>query len=242
MLTRLSAAVALAAAATFLAATPASAAGPGCTRTGCVVAHSTGTIHGRSGGPARTAGGHRGGAKAPPPCPPTIACGSITLGNAAAPAPIPTSAWADDARNQLQLPVPGINTAPARKTYVRLKTGLWVDKGTFTTFTASAGTPGQTVTAIAKPKNVTWDMGENAIACNSAGDRAGKTCGYTYARSSAAQPGKAYQISATITWDVSWTCTGACDAPAGTYPDPTMSMTSTATLAVGEIQTESRPG
>lgn len=240
MLTRLSAAVAIAAAATFLGAAPASAAGPGCTQTGCVVAHNTGTIQGHANGPVRTSG-HRRAGKAPPPCPPTIPCGSITLGTPATPPPTPTIDWAYDARNQLQLPVPDIHTAPAPKTYVRLKTGLWV-RGAFATFRASAGAGGQRVTAIARPKSVTWNMGENAITCNSAGDPDGNTCSYTYARSSAAQPGGAYQISATVTWEVSWICRGACDATSGTYPDPTMSMTNTAALAVGEIQTESRPG
>lgn len=241
MLTRLSAAVAIAVAATFLAAAPASAAGPGCNQTGCVVAHNTNTIPGRATGPVHTRGG-KGGGKAPPPCPPAVACGAITLGAAAAPPPTPTIDVAYDARNQLQLPAPHVHTAPRQKTYVRLKTALWVDRADFAPVTAPAAVPGQTVTAIAKPKSVTWDMGENAVSCDTAGDPTGNTCSYTYARSSAAQPGGAYQISATVTWDVSWTCTGACDTPAGTYPDPTMSMTTHTTLTVGEIQTVSRPG
>jgi hypothetical protein len=235
-------AVAIAVAATVLGAAPASAAGPGCAGTGCVAAHSTGTIPGRATGPARTGGGHRGGGHAPPPCPPTMACGSITFGAPAPVARVPTIDVAYDARNRLQLPAPRIHTLPGRKTYVRLRTGLWVDRADFAPRSAPAQVPGQTVTAIAKPRSVTWNMGENTITCTSPGDPAGRTCGYTYARSSATQPGRAYPISATVTWDVSWTCTGACDAPAGTYPDPTMSMTTNATLPVGEIQTESRPG
>ena len=34
------------------------------------------------------------------------------------------------------------------------------------------------------------------------------TCGYTYDRSSAGQPGGAYRVTVTITWDITWTGTG----------------------------------
>lgn len=234
--------IAITVAATLLGAVPASAAGPGCAGTGCVVAHSTGTIPGRVTGPAPTTTGGKRGGKAPPPCPPTIACGAITLGTPAPPPRVPTIDVAYDARNQLQLPAPSVHTSPGQRTYVRLRTGLWVNQADFATVRAPATVPGQTVTAIARPRDVAWNMGERTVTCGSAGDPAGQSCGYTYARSSAAQPGRAYPISATVTWDVSWTCTGACDAPAGTYPDPTMSMTTPATLQVGEIQTQARPG
>jgi hypothetical protein len=102
--------------------------------------------------------------------------------------------------------------------------------------------PGQTVTAIATPKDVTWKMGEGTVTCTTAGSRNGTGCGYTYQRSSANQPGGKYAISATVTWNIYWTCEGVCDAATGNFEYPTVSMTSNADLAVGEVQTESRPG
>jgi hypothetical protein len=158
------------------------------------------------------------------------------------PVRIPTVDVAYNARNQLVLPAPHVHTSPAGRTYVQLRTGLWVDRADFAREDVAAAVPGQTVTAIATPKNITWNMGEGSVTCQTAGSRRGTSCGYTYQRSSAGQPGGRYAITTTVTWDVYWTCAGACDAPNGTFDVPTMSMTTNTTLAVGEVQTESRPG
>jgi hypothetical protein len=165
---------------------------------------------------------------------------------AAAPAPpqrIPTIDVAYNAQNQLVLPAPHVHTSPAGKTYVELRTGLWVNPGDFAHEEAPATVPGQTVTAIAEPKDITWKMGEGrSVTCKTAGRPNGTRCGYTYHRSSASQPGGKYAIAVTVTWNVYWTCQGACDAAQGTYAQPTMAMTTNTTLAVGEVQTQSRPG
>lgn len=249
MLTRLSSAIAIAIVATgviiALDAAPASASqGPGCTRTGCLQPHVTKTYT-TSGRPGRSNGGGGGGGKVtPPPCPPGNVCGTKTVGNGPAPAvQVRTIDVAYDARNQLQVPVPHLHTSPRNRTYVQLRTGLWLDRGDYAKETASASAGGQTVTAIGEPASVTWNMGESSVICHTAGRRGTTKCGYTYQRSSADRPNGKYAISVTVTWNVRWTCTGVgCDAAGGTYPVPTMSMTSNATLAVGEVQTESRPG
>jgi hypothetical protein len=146
------------------------------------------------------------------------------------------------ARNQLVLPAPTLNTSPTGKTYVQLRTALWVNPGQYVTKTAIAAVPGQTVTAYGVPDNITWNMGEGTVVCHAAGSRRGTQCGYTYQRSSANRPGGKYAISVSITWNVHWECAGACDANYGTFDPPTMTMTTNDTLAVGEVQTESRPG
>jgi hypothetical protein len=148
------------------------------------------------------------------------------------------------ARAKLDLPHPTVHTSPPNKTYVQIRTGLWIDQGDFGTFTADATAGGTTVRAIASPKYVTWHMGESTVTCDTAGSRSGKTCGYTYQRSSAGQPNGKYAISVTTTWDVSWVCVqGTCDAGRGDWgPNSTMSKTTDTALAVGEVQTESRPG
>jgi hypothetical protein len=250
MLTKFSSAIAITvlttgAAVAFDAAPAAAAGGPcgGAVGSACssagrrIPGH---TIPHRAGG----GGGGGGGKAAPMPCPGAVNCNALGAG-AAAPAPpqqIPTIDVAYNAKNQLQLPAPHVHTSPAGKTYVRLRTGLWVDPGDFAREEAPAAVPGQTVTAIARPKDITWNMGESTITCKTAGSSRGTRCGYEYKRSSAGQPDGKYAISVTVTWDVYWTCAGACDAAQGTYAEPTMSMTTDTTLAVGEVQTESRPG
>ena len=132
--------------------------------------------------------------------------------------------------------MPVVHTAPAGKTYVRMRTSLWVDGfNVVQTDPVSAGA--QRVQATAEPTAVKWDLGEKQLTCNNAGSKNGKTCYYTYQRSSAGQPGGSYKITATIVWRVTWTCEGAdCDAgggnlgerPATSPPVP---------LTVSEIQT-----
>jgi hypothetical protein len=246
MLTRFSSAIAIAVLVTgtglTLGAAPALAAGPcgGTPGSAC-----SGTHYTRPGRtvPVRRGGG--GGRKAAPmPCPAAVNCNTAVLGDPAPPQRIPTIDIAYRARNQLKLPAPHVHTSPAGKTYVQLQTGLWVLPGDFARKTAAAPVPGQVVTAIGTPKDVTWNMGESTVTCQTAGRRNGTDCSYTYKRSSAGQPDGKYAISVTVTWNVYWTCEGDCDADAaqGTYAVPTMSMTTNTTLAVGEVQTESRPG
>jgi hypothetical protein len=88
-----------------------------------------------------------------------------------------------------------------------------------------------------EPATVTWDLGETTQTCDNAGSEDGKGCSYTYKRSSAGQPGGAYQITATIRWNVTWSCEGAdCDAAGGGLGQQPMQSAATP-LVVGEIQT-----
>jgi len=156
---------------------------------------------------------------------------------------IPSIDLAFQARGLLQPPPPDIHWTPEPRTYVRLRTGLWIDQEGFgglqTDPPVVAG--GQTVIAIATPKRVEWNLVETTIQCQNAGSPDGTECGYTYQRSSAAQPGGKYQITATVVWGVRWTCEGNCHPGAG-GPLDDISMTATAQLPVDEIQTESQPG
>jgi len=249
MLTRFSSAIAIAVLATgatlAIDVTPASAGGPcGGGPTGSSCANSGRTLPGRTVPARRGGGGGGGGGKAAPmPCPGAVNCNALGAGDApAAVQRVPTIDVAYNAQNQLQLPAPHVHTSPDGKTYVELRTALWVDQADFARETAPATVPGQTVTAIATPQSVTWKMGEGTVTCQTAGSPRGRGCGYTYKRSSAGQPEGKYAISVTVTWNVYWTCVGDCDAAQGTYAEPTMSMTTNTTLAVGEVQTQSRPG
>jgi hypothetical protein len=161
-----------------------------------------------------------------------------------APAPvqrIPSIDLAQQARGDLELPAPHIHWSPQPRTYVELRTGLWVDPADFGRFDKSVTAGGQVVTAHATPKYVTWNLVETTIHCRNAGGADGTACGYTYQHSSADHPDGTYHITATITWGVTWNCAGDCDPGAGSALDD-ISMASAAQLPVDEIQTESQPG
>ncbi|GGT87595.1 hypothetical protein [Actinomadura citrea] len=206
----------------------------------------SGVTGGRGGGGGGgTGGGGTGGVSGPvaPPAPEGLTDNQAVdgvdgPGGGAPPPPAPPDTWTlvQQARASAQFPVPTVHTAPKGKTFVRLRTSLWVDG--FTVVQTQPITVGaQTVQATANPSSVTWNLGETQIVCQDAGSKDGKTCGYTYTRASAGQPGGAWQITATITWKITWTCQGAdCDAAGGALDDQTMTSQPTP-LVVSEIQT-----
>jgi hypothetical protein len=60
---------------------------------------------------------------------------------------------------------------------------------------------------------------------------ASPTCGHAYERSSAGQPGGAYRVTATITWDITWTSTGGAGGVM-----PPLQTTAAAQFRVAESQ------
>ncbi|GAA3943752.1 hypothetical protein GCM10023085_27120 [Actinomadura viridis] len=194
------------------------------------------------GGGSPTTGGGGGGGPIPTPTRTGEDGGGfeVEIDDPPNPAPPATIDLAQRARDSAQLPTPTVHTSPEGKTYVRVRTALWVE-GFVTVQTEPITVGGQTIQATATPKSVTWSLGETTLSCNSAGSANDTTCGHSYQRSSSGQPGGAYQITATINWGLTWTCTGAeCDSASGTLED--LSMTSPPTpLVVDEIQTNTRP-
>jgi hypothetical protein len=195
---------------------------------------------GSGGGTGTGTGGGNSGPWVPPPpegLTPDEAQGVIGVPGAdPAPAPPATADLVAMAQADAEFPMPTVHTAPADKTFVRLRTTLWVD-GFQNVQTEPITVGAQTIQLTAKPKSVTWDMGEKKFVCADAGTKDGKTCNYTYKRSSASEPGGSYKITATITWEVGWTCTGDdCDSAGGALPDNPLTSAPTP-LVVGEIQT-----
>jgi hypothetical protein len=222
-----------------------SSAAPLCLPDACATSRET--IPG-SGGTTGGDEGGGGGSTGPGLGCPTIG-GRITCTDGPAPAAVDTTPTIDvvyEARDRLLLPKPTIHTAPSPRTYVQLRTELSVDPDDVADVTAhaqvpeGAAVPDQAVTVQATDATVTWDMGEGrTVTCKGTA-----ACDYTYQRSSARMATHKYTITVTVSWRVSWTCVGdACDGDGdgGTMDDP-ISMQNTATLAVGEIQTESKPG
>lgn len=213
-----------------------------CDATSCTA---SGTQPGDDAAPDPAGGG--GGVIGPDPCAGDPLCGSGGITGPAAPA-VSTADVVQVAMDSMSRPRPQLHTSPRTRTYVGLRTFLWVDRAQWRTQTATASVDGQTVSARSVPTAVEWNLGEKIITCTGRGtpynpdgpmDQPG-SCTYTYQRSSAGQPGRKYQISATIKWRVSWTCTGACDTAGGDLG--LLSSTTVAQLPVGEIQTGSQAG
>ena len=120
----------------------------------------------------------------------------------------------------LQLPDPVIRSSPAPGALqlTRLPVWLWVAANVWQPQSKTAQVPGEAVTATATPVSAAWAMGNGTtVTCQgpgtayAAGDNpsaASPTCGYTYQASSAGQPGGAYKVTVTITWDITWAGAG----------------------------------
>jgi hypothetical protein len=146
-------------------------------------------------------------------CPVTVGAPAGGGGRPAPPAPAVLAALA---RQYLVLPGPVIRSSPAQNALqlTNLPTWLWINPSEWVPKSRTATVPGESVTATAIPVSVAWHPGDGStVTCHGAGtpytsaDNPGSAspdCGHTYTRSSAGQPGGAFQASATITWDITW--------------------------------------
>ena len=122
------------------------------------------------------------------------------------------------AASRLVLPRPEVVVNPAAPApqLVMLPTWLWVEAAWWSVSrSASASVPTVTVTATATPVRVVWSMGDGTtVTCEGPGTpytskvggpaAASPDCGHTYRWASADRPGGVYEVSATVTWRVSW--------------------------------------
>ncbi|MGP4083867.1 hypothetical protein [Streptomyces sp. KR55] len=150
------------------------------------------------------------------------------------------AALAEQARDQLRLPSPKIETNPVDDQLVNLPTWLWLDRDDWGPVSATASVPGVSVTATARPTTVVWAMGDgSSVTCKGPGTpyaaggnpkSSSPDCGHTYRSSLADRPNQAYAVSATVHWTVTWAGAGE----SGTFPD--LTTTSTAAFRVAESQ------
>ncbi|MGP4115006.1 hypothetical protein ACTWP5_29400 [Streptomyces sp. 4N509B] len=117
---------------------------------------------------------------------------------------------------KLRLPAPEIRMSPAEDAFqvVGVPSWLWVDSGMWQPVVESAHVPGLTVTATARPVRVVWLMGDGGrVVCEGPGTpwssafgaaSPSPDCGYTYTRSSLAESGGRFRVSAALEWDVVW--------------------------------------
>jgi len=154
--------------------------------------------------------------------------GLVWVPNSTAPASVGVDplSLAQQAADSITLPGPAIHANPSAYSVVNVPTWLWIDPSTWRPFVASATAGGVTATAVATPSYVTWSMGDGGtVVCEGSGVAYDTTqpaseqhtdCSYTYRQSSIGQPSPdgnpndgAYPVTATITWAVTWTVTGA---------------------------------
>lgn len=142
-------------------------------------------------------------------------------GPGAAPAPDP-EALAEQARSQLRLAGPQIVMNPSVDQLVGLPTWLWLDAAGWNQVAATAAAGGVSVTAVAKPVQVSWSLGDGgAVTClgpgtpfpDGADPKSGSPdCGYTYRHRSLDTPGGTFAVTATVRWDVTWAGAGQVGA------------------------------
>ncbi len=151
-------------------------------------------------------------------------------------------ALAERAAAALDLPEPTIHMSPEDDQVVRLASWLWVPAAQWEPRQVSASAGPVTSTVTATPTRLVWDMGNgDHVSCDGPGtpyrtsvaSQGGTSgCRYTYRHSSAGQPGDAYQVTATIEWELTWTATGA----AGGGSLGSIEMSTTQPVRVSEIQ------
>jgi hypothetical protein len=83
--------------------------------------------------------------------------------------------------------------------------------------TASATAGGMTITATAKVRRITWDMGDGTeVVCATGGTpyepaygrASSPDCGHSYMKSSAGEDGETYTVTAVSSWVVNWSGAG----------------------------------
>ncbi|MEB8338052.1 hypothetical protein [Streptomyces endophyticus] len=93
---------------------------------------------------------------------------------------------------------------------------------------------------MARPTKTVWTLGDGgSVTCRGPGtpytraveaSRPSPDCGHTYRTTPAGRPHRAYAVSATVHWKVTWQGAGQ----SGTFPD--LTTTSNATVRVAESQ------
>ena len=163
------------------------------------------------------------------------------------PVAVDPAVLAQMAREWLEFPAPAGETSPplATGTVAQLPTYLAIDNWADVARTATAGPVSATVTA--RPVRQAWSIDGTVVAeCNRPGvlvesgaPAPAEACGWTPEHSSAGQRTRSasgepcFNVTVTMTWDVSWTSTGA--GGAGGPLDPGTSQ-STACVVVAEVQ------
>lgn len=156
--------------------------------------------------------------------------------------PVDPVALRNEALGRLLLPQPSIAMNPAGDQVVHVASWLWIDDADWQPHAESVTAGSVTTTVTATPRRVVWDLGNgDTTVCDGPGvpydpsrsaSEQATDCSYTYIHTSGGQPDDAYQVTATIEWEVSWSVTGAT----GGGPLPPLSTSAPVPVRVAEMQ------
>ena len=144
-------------------------------------------------------------------------------------------------------PEPNVSPAAA---VVHEPTWLWIDEGDWAPLAATEVDGSVSVTVVAEPVEVVWDLGEGTRRCVGPGapwteaaqaayDRASPVsrdagdpaCTFTFVHSSTIHQGGVHAVSVTVTWEFSWSVDGVSRGVFGT-----VDRTTDFAVRVGEVQ------
>lgn len=137
-----------------------------------------------------------------------------------------------------------IAPAPDFHTYVHVANWLWLSAGQWHELEQTVSAGPTSVTVVAQPTRVAWDMGTETHYCYDAGrpwvqgmtEAAQTTCSYAY--DSLADPtGDIHQVSAELVYAVTWSCSGACLSPEGDLGEITSPAGAATSIEVRQRQT-----
>jgi hypothetical protein len=150
---------------------------------------------------------------------------------------------AAQAESKLALIKPEADSSPAigLPQTVQLPTWTWMPRVLWLPVSATAAVPGESVTATATPAALSFSWGDGTSStCQGPGtpyasgstdpSLPSPTCGHTYRVTSAAAPGQQFQVTATLTWQITWVGGGQ----SGTFPD--MTTIATARWTVQQVE------
>lgn len=167
------------------------------------------------------------------------------VSNGEEPALVDPGDVAQNAVDQLPLAVPVVHLAPSPPdmTYVGLDTWLWIDAAQWSDLSMTVTAGGTTVTVLAQTIRVEWDLTEGSVDCGSAGrpwtpglTATSRTdCSYVFRTVSDRRARGGFEVSATLVYDVRWTCSGACLQQSGSLGE-VEGLPGRSSIRVGERQ------
>jgi hypothetical protein len=168
---------------------------------------------------------------------------SVWVPAGAAPPGVSPLVLAEQALGSAVFPQMAMGTnPPSGRLVVNFPVWLHLSRG-WAPVSASASAGGVSATVTAAPSQVTWSMGDGgSVTCGGPGvaydpsrsyeSQVPPSCGYTYRAPSTGSPGGVFMVTATVTWQVSWTAAGA----AGGGALPAVSRSESVPVTVGEVQ------
>lgn len=169
-----------------------------------------------------------------------VSCDGVITVVAEGGPPVTVAGLTQQALDQLDPAEPELAVTPEALHFTQLQSWLAVEPTYWSADRRATAAAGRvSVTAIANPTGTSWAMGDGeTVNCEGPGtvwapglDEADSDCSHTYRQTSVGQPGDAFEIAATVQFEVTVQST----AP-GSYGPFQLERTTTESVQVGEIQ------